>query len=74
MLSFVHVRTKTSYALLVKELHKRFTLVHLQAVQSSLFNNHKQKSGESVDIMHRNVFCFIKPILMHNKEPEKQRS
>ena len=40
---------KTSYALLVAELHKRFTPFHLQAVQSSLFYDCKQKSGESVD-------------------------
>ena len=32
---------KTSYALLVAELHKRFTPVHLQAVQSSLFYDWK---------------------------------
>ena len=32
---------KTSYALLVAELHKRFTPVHLQAVQSSLFHDWK---------------------------------
>ena len=37
------------YALLVAELHKRFTPVHLQAVQSSLFHDRKQKPGELVD-------------------------
>ena len=42
-------QNKTSYALLVAELHKRFTPVHLQAVQSSLFYDRKQKSGELVD-------------------------
>ena len=31
------------------ELHKRFTPVHLKAVQSSLFHDRKQKSGEPVD-------------------------
>ena len=40
---------KTSYALLVAELHKRFTPVQLQVVQSSLFHDRKQKPGESVD-------------------------
>ena len=40
---------KTSYALLVTELHKRFTPIHLQAVQSSLFHDRKQKPGELVD-------------------------
>ena len=40
---------KTSYALLVAELHKKLTPFHLQAVQSSLFYDCKQKSGESVD-------------------------
>ena len=43
------IQIKTSYALLVAELHKRFTPVHLQAVQSSLFHDRKQKSGEPVD-------------------------
>ena len=42
-------QNKTSYALLVAELHKRFTPVHLQVVQSSLFHDRKQKSGELVD-------------------------
>ena len=42
-------KQKTSYALLVAELHKRFTPIHLQAVQSSLFHDCKQKPGESVD-------------------------
>ena len=40
---------KTSYSLLVAQLHKRFTPFYLQAVQSSLFHDCKQKSGESVD-------------------------
>ena len=40
---------KTSYVLLVAELHKRFTPIHLQAVQSSLFHDYKQKPRESVD-------------------------
>ena len=33
------MQNKTRYALLVAELHKRFTPVHLQAVQSSLFHD-----------------------------------
>ena len=37
-------QNKTSYALLVAELHKRFTPVHLLAVQSSLFHDRKQKT------------------------------
>ena len=37
------------YALLVVELHKRFTPFHLKAVQGSLFHDRKQKPGESVD-------------------------
>ena len=39
----------TSYALLVVELHKRFTPVCLQAVQSSLFHDQKHNSGEPLD-------------------------
>ena len=35
-------RRLVSYALLVAELHKRFTPVHLKAVQSSLFHDQKQ--------------------------------
>ena len=35
--------------MLVAELHKRFTPVYLQAVQSSLFHDQKQKPGELVD-------------------------
>ena len=35
--------------LLVAELQKRFTPVQLQTVQSSLFHDRKQKTGESVD-------------------------
>ena len=38
---------KTSCALLVAELHKRFTPIHLLAVQSSLFHDRKQKPGQS---------------------------
>ena len=37
-------QNKTSYALLVAELHKRFTPVHLLAVQSSLFHDRKRAS------------------------------
>ena len=37
------------YKTLVSELKKRFTPVRLQAVQSSLFHDQKQKPNESVD-------------------------
>ena len=43
-------QNKTSYALLVAELHKRFTPVHFYAVQNSLFHDQKQKSGEPVGV------------------------
>ena len=43
------IQQKTSYVLLVAELQKRFTPVQLQTVQSSLFHDRKQKTGESVD-------------------------
>jgi hypothetical protein len=33
----------------VEDLRKRFTPVRIQAIQSSLFHDRKQKSGESVD-------------------------
>ena len=38
---------KTSYALLVAELHKRFTPIYLPAAQSSLFHDCKQNPRES---------------------------
>ena len=40
---------RNNYTILVSELKKRFTPVWLQAVQSSLFHDRKQKSNESVD-------------------------
>lgn len=40
---------RASYDLLVDELTKRFTLVRLQSVQSTLFHERKQRDNESVD-------------------------
>ena len=40
---------KTNYALFFVELLKRFSPIHLQAVQSSLIHDRKQKPGESVN-------------------------
>ena len=40
---------RNNYTILVSKLKKRFTPVRLQAVQSSLFHDQKQKSNESVD-------------------------
>ena len=37
------------YQLLVGEVRKRFTPVHIQAVQTSRFHERKQKTGETVD-------------------------
>ena len=40
---------KESYTALKQELTKRFTPVQIQAIQSELFHDRKQKDGESVD-------------------------
>ena len=40
---------QNNYTILVSKLKKRFTPIRLQAVQSSLFHDRKQKSNESVD-------------------------
>ena len=40
---------KESYVVLKQELTKRFTPVQMQAIQSELFHDRKQKDGESVD-------------------------
>ena len=40
---------RSSYAVLVEELSKRFTPVHIHAVQSTLFHERKQGAGECVD-------------------------
>ena len=40
---------KESYTVLKQELTKRFTPVQIQAIQSELFHDRKQKDGESVD-------------------------
>ena len=42
-------RQRTNFSLLVAELKKRFTPVKIQSVQSSLFHDRRQKSGETVD-------------------------
>ena len=42
-------KKRTQYSTLVGELKKRFTPVRIQAVQSSLFHDRKQKAVESVD-------------------------
>ena len=56
---FCTAQQKTSYALLVAELHQRFTPVHLQAVQSSLFHDRKQKPGELVDHFARELHVLF---------------
>ena len=40
---------RSTYTTLVAELKKRFTPVHIGAVQTSLFHDHKQSDAESVD-------------------------
>ena len=52
------------YDTLVREMKKQFTPVHLQAVQSSLFHNQKQRDNESVDVYApelRNLFFRAYP-------------
>ena len=57
--------------LLVAELHKRFTPVHLQAVQSMI---RSKRLGNQWISMHKTcVVYFIKPILMDNKELKRQK-
>ena len=43
------VAEKSDHQLLVGELRKQFTPVHIQAVQTSRYHERKQKTGESVD-------------------------
>ena len=43
------VAQRSDYQLLVGEVRKRFTPVHIQAVQTSRFHERKQKTGETVD-------------------------
>ena len=40
---------RANYTLLVKELSKRFVPVRIEAIQSSMFHERRQKKGESVD-------------------------
>lgn len=50
---------RNQYATLVEELKKRFTPVHIQVVQSSLFHDRKQKSGEAVDSYAQDLKCLF---------------
>ena len=46
---------RNQYSTLVEELKKCFTPVHIQAVQSSLFHDRKQKPGETMDAYAQDV-------------------
>ena len=50
---------RNQYSTLVGELKKCFTLVHIQAVQSSLFHDRKQKPGEAVDYYAHDLKCLF---------------
>ena len=53
-------RKRNHYSSLVEELKKRFTPVRIQAVQSSLFHDRKQKPGENVDMYAQELkFLFF---------------
>lgn len=60
---------RSRYSTLVEELKRRFMPVHVQAVQSSLFHDRKQRNGESVD-------CYAQELrfLFHKAYPAAQQA
>ena len=62
-------RKRNNYAILREELKKRFTPVHIQAVQSSLFHDRKQVPGENVDMYAQDLKC-----LFYRAYPSTQQS
>ena len=62
-------RKRNNYLILAEELRKRFTPVHIQAVQSSLFHDRKQKPGEDVDTYAQDLKC-----LFYKAYPSAQQS
>ena len=50
---------RNQYSALVEELKKRFTPVRIQAVQSSLFHDRKQKPGENIDTYAQELKCLF---------------
>ena len=60
---------RNNYAILREELKKRFTPVHIQAVQSSLFHDRKQAPGENVDMYAQDLKC-----LFYRAYPSTQQS
>ena len=58
--SFYRVCTseqRANYTLLVKELSKIFVPVRIEAIQSSMFHERRQKKGESVDEYAQDLRC-----------------
>ena len=49
LLSDLHISTNSRLSTLVAELTKRFTPVHIPAIQMSVFHDRQQKAKESVD-------------------------
>ena len=62
------VEKRTDYALLVAELKRRFTPVHLSAVQTSMFHDRKQGEKETVDSYAQDLRR-----LFHRAYPSSQR-
>ena len=59
---------RTDYALLVAELKRRFTPIHLSAVQTSMFHDRKQGEKETVDSYAQDLRR-----LFHRAYPSSQR-
>ena len=53
------IEQRTNYSILVAELQKRFTLVHLPTEQSSLFHDKKQGLTETVDQYAQQLRCLF---------------
>ena len=53
------VEQRTNYSLLVAELQKRFTPVHLTTEHSSLFHDKKQGLTETVDLYAQQLCCLF---------------
>ena len=65
---------RTNYLLLVVELQKRFTPVHLPTEQSSLFHDKKQGLTETVDqYAQQFAFFLIKLTLVYSKVQKKRK-
>ena len=65
---------RTQHPALVAELKKRFTPVHIQAVQSSLFHDRKQQAGDSVDAYAQTLKHFYKAYPRARQESRETES